>query len=93
MILKVFTKTDCPKCPPAKSLANLLAKESRIVNHELRIETYDTDDVDGMAEAAFYTVMATPTVLLCDEEGKLVEAWRGQVPKQSEVVRVLRDKS
>jgi len=88
MILKLFTQPSCPKCPSAKELV----KELRIKNKELSIEEYDVTTVDGLAEASFYTVMATPSILVFDNEGKKVGDWRGEAPKTEEVMKILKIK-
>jgi thiol-disulfide isomerase/thioredoxin len=82
MIIKLFTKIDCPRCPAAKEV---VAK----VEKKVKVEKYDVDTIEGMAEAAFYTVMATPTVLVCDDLGKEVAGFRGEVPKLGELEKVL----
>lgn len=86
MIVKLFTKKNCPRCPSAKGLIRQLS----ITNYELKIEKFDVDTVDGMAEAAFYTVMATPTILVCDEKGNEVAGWRGEAPDLEEIKKVLK---
>jgi thioredoxin-related protein len=86
MVLKVFTQPACPNCPAAKKLV----KELKIKNLKLKIEVYDTSSVDGMAEGAFYRVMSTPTLLLCDDEGKMLEEWRGKTPKEKEILSKLK---
>lgn len=83
MILKLFTQPTCPKCPVAKKLV----AELKTKNSKLKIEEYDTTTVDGLAEASFYTVMATPTILLCDDGGKVIKDWRGITPALSEIAR------
>ena len=83
MKLKVFTQPGCPNCPPAKELAKKLKKDKPA---NLEIELFNTATVDGMAEGAFYQVMATPTVLLTDDQGKIVHDWRGRSPKEKEVL-------
>jgi len=74
MKLKVFTKKDCPNCPPAKEVAQQLEAEG------VTVEYYDVDEVDGMTEGSFYMVMATPTTILVDDHGKEIESWRGKPP-------------
>jgi len=81
MILKLFTQPNCPRCPVAKTLV----KESRVKHKELEIEEFDVSTVDGLAEASFYTVMATPTILLCDDKGKVIKDWRGSAPGLKEI--------
>ena len=80
MILKLFTQPNCPKCPAAKLLVQQLAASS---SKQLVVEEYDVSTVDGLAEASFYTVMSTPTFLLCDDNGKIVKDWRGETPALS----------
>jgi len=83
MILKIFTQPICPNCPPAKELEKQLSNK---VIKQLRVESYNTTSVEGMAEAAFYQVMGTPTILLVDDKGGIVAEWRGKVPKKEEVL-------
>ncbi len=82
MLLKLFTQPNCGKCPAAKELIKKL-KDSKL--KDLRFEEYDTTTVDGMAEGSFYTVMATPTILLCDDNGKIIKDWRGETPTLSAI--------
>lgn len=79
MKIKLFTKKDCPNCPPAKKVAEELEAEG------VTVEYYDVDDVDGMAEGSFYMVMATPTTVLVDDSGNEVESWRGAAPDVEKV--------
>lgn len=89
MILKLFTQPSCGKCPAAKNLIknlklNLPTGQAGIKN--LRVEEYDTSTVEGLAEASFYTVMATPTILLCDDNGKIIKDFRGKAPALKEIL-------
>jgi glutaredoxin len=82
MVLKVFTQPNCPKCPAAKKLI----KELRSNNKELRIEEFNVSTVDGLAEASFYSVMATPGLVLCDDKDKTTCSWLGEVPSLKEIL-------
>ncbi|MDI6799231.1 MAG: thioredoxin family protein [Actinomycetota bacterium] len=75
MKVKVFVKSDCPRCPEAKALAESLED----------IEVYDVDNVEGLAEAAFYSVLTTPSFVLTDETGKEIKAWLGVVPNLADL--------
>jgi glutaredoxin len=81
--LKVFTKNDCPRCPAAKRLGEEIKKEGAI-----EVEFYSTDEADGLAEAQLYSVLATPTLVLCqknaDEEE--IQSWRGEAPTKEDVI-------
>jgi hypothetical protein len=51
---------------------------------------YDLETIEGLAEAAFYGVMATPTIIVEDGEDNELAAWRGSVPSPQEIEGVLR---
>lgn len=70
MHIKLFVKDDCPRCPAAK----------RAVDGFSEVEVFRVDDIEGLAEAAFYNVLATPSVLVIDSSGNEIESWRGEVP-------------
>ena len=77
--IKVFVKDGCNKCPAAKAVAGRLKDEGFNV-HEYRLDT-----AEGLAEGVFFGVMATPTMLLVDEDENTLAAWRGVVPIPEEV--------
>jgi hypothetical protein len=77
--VKLFVKANCPRCPAAKHACSTVDS----------VETYDVDQVDGLAEASFYGVMATPTVLVLDGSGTEVAAWRGEAPTPADLAAVL----
>ena len=79
MILKVFWKDACPRCPAAKEVAKQLEEGG------LKVEYHNVDDLNGLTEATLYGVMATPSLVLVDDENKEVASWRGEVPPQEEV--------
>lgn len=85
MILKLFTQPTCGKCPSAKQIV----AEVRSKKSDVRIEEYDVTTVDGMAEASFYTVMATPTILVCDNGGKIIKGFSGEAPSIQELTSLL----
>jgi thioredoxin-related protein len=85
MIIKLFTQPNCGKCPAAKEVIKAL-----IANREsLIVEEYDTTTVDGMAEASFYTVMATPTILVCSDDGKVIKDFRGEAPSLKDLTSAI----
>ena len=77
--IKIFTKAKCPKCPAAKEIGMELKKEG------VQVINYDLDTIDGLAEASFYSVLSTPSILIEDEEEKEVVSWKGMVPTLQEV--------
>jgi glutaredoxin len=82
-LIKIFTKAKCPKCPAAKEIGTELKKEGVQVFH------YDLDTIDGLAEASFYSILSTPSVIIEDEEEREVVSWRGVVPTLQEVKQYL----
>ncbi len=52
------------------------------------VEFFDVGEVEGLAEAAFYGVMSTPSIVITDEIGKEIMGWRGIVPKIEELKKV-----
>ena len=75
MMLKVFVKNDCPNCPAAKEVANQFPF-SRL---------FDLDDADGLAEAAFHSVLCTPSMVLVDDQEMVIQSWRCHVPRPTEI--------
>jgi hypothetical protein len=73
--LKVFVKQDCQKCPAAKEVAGRFPET----------EIYDIEQAEGLAEAAYYSVLCTPSIVVVDESGSEVFAWRCTVPTPKDV--------
>ncbi len=76
MRLKIFVKEDCPKCPAAKEVAKQFKGP---------VEVFDIEHFEGLAEAAFYGVQCTPSILLIDDGGRELKAWRCEVPSPKEI--------
>jgi len=74
MKAKLFYKEACPRCPAAKELV----KETKDV------EYFNVEDVDGLAEANYYGVMATPSIVVVDDNSNIVKTWIGEVPDTEE---------
>ena len=73
--LKVFVKQDCPNCPAAKNMADEFPET----------EVYDIEQAEGLAEAAFYSVLCTPSIIIVDDQGREVRAWRCTVPTSKDI--------
>jgi len=78
-LVKIFTKAKCPRCPAAKEIGTELKKEG------VPVHLYDLDTIDGLAEASFYGILATPSILIEDAEEREVMSWRGVTPTLQEV--------
>ncbi len=81
--IKIFTKAKCPKCPAAKEIGMALKREG------VQVMTYDIDTIDGLAEASFYSILSTPSIIIEDEDEKEIASWKGLVPTLQEVKRYI----
>lgn len=79
MNVKLFVKDNCPRCPAAKRTCEGLEP----------LEVFNIDEVDGLAEAAFYSVLATPSIVVVDASGSEVASWRGEVPERGQIESLL----
>ncbi|MEW6380999.1 MAG: thioredoxin family protein [bacterium] len=78
MKFKLFWKEGCPACPVAKNIIHQLAHDGY-----LTIE-HDLETTEGLAEAAFYGILSTPTIMLIDNQDSTVAEWRGKIPTLEE---------
>lgn len=79
MNVKLFVKDACPRCPAAKQA--LHGVDGVLI--------YDVGEIDGLAEASFYSVLATPSALVVDSDGNEIESWRGVVPDRGRILALL----
>jgi glutaredoxin len=84
MKIQLFTQRECAKCPPAKEIVNQLNTE-----HGIDVAEFDVETVDGMAEAAYYGIMSTPSIVLVDGVGDEIISWRGVSPDKSKILNIL----
>ena len=82
MQIKVFWQDNCPNCGPAKDVVNLF-------KDKININSFNINDVDGMAEAAFHAVMSTPSVLIVDNHDRELKSWRAIVPTSDDITETL----
>ena len=81
--VKIFWRSDCRKCPAAKNVGGVLKDEG------IKVMSYNLDTVDGLAEGAYYSVMATPTVIIEDERENAIADFRGDVPTAGEIQKLI----
>lgn len=84
MEIKVFTQEGCPNCPAARSVVETVADGKKV-----KVRVFDVDDVDGMAQSQFYSVMGTPTTIVVDDDESEIVSWRSQVPDKSELSNII----
>jgi hypothetical protein len=57
----------------------------QLTNDGYKVQSFDLDTADGLAEGAYHSVMSTPTLLLVDGNDQELAEWRGIVPTPEEV--------
>lgn len=82
-IIKLFVKEGCGLCPSAKEVGSRLTQEG------LRVQCYDLDTADGLAEASYYGILSTPTMIIEDDNEKMLADFRGTVPTVQQIKNAL----
>ena len=78
MKVKIFWQKNCPHCPEAKNLGKQLEKEAEV-------QYFDVDTFDGLAEASYYDITSTPSMVILDDEDNQIKIWRGKTPRLEEI--------
>ncbi len=73
-VIKLFWKDKCPRCPQAKEVGTMMQKLG------YQVVDFIVETAEGLAEASFYNVQATPTFILEDPEENTIADFRGEVP-------------
>jgi len=81
--VKLFWKAECPLCHNAKIIGRMLKQDGLVV------DDYNLDTADGLAEASYYGVKSTPTMIIEDEEENAIASYAGQVPTPVEVKKAI----
>jgi hypothetical protein len=82
-VIKLFWKENCPRCPQAKEVGSVMQKDGYQVLH------FNLETADGLAEATFYSVQATPTFILEDKEENPIADFRGEVPSAQKLKELM----
>ncbi|HAJ33850.1 MAG TPA: hypothetical protein DCK79_10925 [Candidatus Atribacteria bacterium] len=78
MKIKIFWQKNCPHCPEAKNTGKQLEKEAEV-------QYFDVDTVDGLAEASYYDIASTPSIVVLDNNDNEIKIWRGKTPRLEEI--------
>lgn len=78
MKIKIFWQKNCPNCPEAKNVGKQLEKE-------IIVRYFDIDTVNGLAEASYYNIASTPSVVIVDNDDNQIKIWRGKTPGIKEI--------
>jgi hypothetical protein len=52
---------------------------------EAEIQYFDVDTVDGLAEASYYDIASTPSIVVLDNNENEIKIWRGKIPRLEEI--------
>jgi len=88
MTVLFFGKAGCAKCESTKRKLNHLFEKWQLRDNVQLVE-YDLDTVDGLAEASFNDVVATPVVIINNDAEHLAR-WDGVIPQSDDLERFLR---
>ena len=81
--VKLFWKAECPLCGNAKIIGGMLKQDGLVV------DDYNLDTADGLAEASYYGVKSTPTMIIEDEEENAIASYSGHIPTPLEVKKAI----
>ena len=81
--VKLFWKAECPLCGSAKIIGGMLKQDGLVV------DDYNLDTADGLAEASYYGIRSTPTMIIEDEEENAIASYAGQIPTPLEVKKAI----
>jgi hypothetical protein len=81
--IKLFVKEGCGLCPSAKEVGSRLTQEG------LQVRCYDLDTADGLAEASYYGILSTPTMIIEDADENMLADFRGTVPTVQQIKNAL----
>ncbi len=83
MEVKVFGKPGCEYCKTTVKKFETFLKRWDIKAEEVSLTFFDMEEVDGLAEGAFYGVTKIPSTII-EEEGAVLNMWHGKVPLSEE---------
>jgi len=78
MKVKIFWQKNCPHCPEVKNVGKQLEKE-------IVVQYFDVSTVDGLAEASYYSIASTPSMVVLDKNENEIKIWRGKTPHIEEI--------
>jgi len=78
MKIKIFWQKNCSHCPEAKNIGKQLEKETTV-------QYFDIGTVDGLAEASYYDIASTPSIVIVDNDDNEIKIWRGKTPDIEEI--------
>lgn len=84
MILRVFTKGDGPESRDALELAE------RVKEGGYDVEYYDLEETESDSLRELYDLYADPSFVIVQNDGKIIEIWKGETPTESALNNYMR---
>jgi len=81
--VKVFGKPGCEFCKTTMKKFETFFGRWKIDQDRVKLNFFDMETVDGLAEGAFYSVLKIPSTVIENREGILAR-WDGNVPLSEE---------
>jgi len=83
MEVKVFGKPGCEYCKTTMKKFETFFDRWKIDQTKVPLTFFDMEQVDGLAEGAFYSVSKIPATII-EKEGSILARWDGAVPLSEE---------
>ena len=83
MEVKVFGKPGCEFCKTTVKKFETFFGRWNIDRAQTRLNFFDMETVDGLAEGAFYSVTKIPSTVI-EKDGNVLARWDGKVPLSEE---------
>ncbi|MDD5382825.1 MAG: thioredoxin family protein [Candidatus Margulisbacteria bacterium] len=83
MEVKVFGKPGCEFCKTTMKKFETFFGRWGIDSEKVKLNFFDMETVDGLAEGAFYSVIKIPATVI-EKEGSVLARWDGKVPLSEE---------
>lgn len=55
------------------------------MENETEVQYFDVDMFDGLAEASYYDIASTPSIVVLDNNDNEIKIWRGKTPHLEEI--------
>ncbi len=83
MEVKVFGKPGCEFCKTTMKKFETFFGRWNIDRSQIKLDFFDMETVDGLAEGAFYSVTKIPSTVI-EKDGSVLARWDGKVPLSEE---------
>ena len=83
MEVKVFGKPGCENCKTTVKKFETFFDRWNIERAKVALNFFDMEQMEGLAEGAFYSVTKIPATVI-EKDGEILKRWDGSVPLSEE---------